>query len=107
MQERGLLYYWVNLLLLSVVVHAFFYRYMKSETVNLFFRTCLGIAVLCSCVWFSVLWATSEDGVKPGWAVPLLMIGTVVAFPAPVIGGLLFHFIRIRAVRYAAKRARC
>jgi hypothetical protein len=107
MEQRDLVHYWVYFFALSILIHPILYKYRKRKTFLAFLTSCAVISGFLSAIWFGELLIETWGEVKPGWAVPLLMAGTVVAFPPTFMAGLLFQMIRMCAVRFAARKVNC
>lgn len=105
MQERGLVDYWSYVLILSALLHPIVYWRMRSKEIMVFLATSVVISTICGVINLVDLVVTTQGQVKPGWAAPLVVASTVVAFPAACTTGLLFHLARVCAARLAAGKA--
>ncbi len=78
---------------LAIVSHLLIRRFVPA---------CLIAAILCSVVNLAHQEWVSNFGIKPGWALPLLMVGFLSALPVCFAVGLPFQSIR-ESRRHGAK----
>jgi hypothetical protein len=107
MEGPGLVHYWVHYFLIAILIHPLLYKYRKRKTFLAFLTSCAVISGFLGAILFGALLigTRGESELKPGWAVPFVMAGTVFAFPPTFVAGSLFHLIRVCAVRYATRKS--
>jgi hypothetical protein len=106
MRDEGLTHYWAIVLIISVPMHALAHRFRESKTFFAFLSSCLFIAGLCGAINLVQLLLTTDGQVKPGWAMPLVIMGAAVAFPATLICGIFVRLILMRWDQRAVRKAK-
>jgi hypothetical protein len=102
----GLIEYWCCALVLSALAQPAINRFTKANAADGFVLNCLVVSAVCGLLNFASTLLGAGGEFKPGWAAPFVAAGAVAAFPATLVGGLLFYLGRACAARFAARAAK-
>jgi len=105
--DGSILGYWVLVFVISAPMHALAHWRRKSEKVSAFLWSCVVIAGVCGSVNLVDLLLRTAGEVKPGWALPIVVVGAGIAFPATLICGVLVRMVLASRIRkYLPKNKR-